>query len=357
MTSFSFADIYSSAHFSIDPAMMALRQKSADKLLANLSKTDRLGLVRLHYRLPDIAFAERLVNVFHEDDNTFSAVGNQRELVILSTALLAAAIEQGDSAAALAVVTGSFAGARAAEVCPELGEWAKTKLHAAALDQSARMRLPLGFSAPQKGGASALIEAWAPGPDLPRLVPIVRQLDQESIAGSSALTELVKAAEEIDSKVEGLRGELEMLWWQVGGYSSLLEVPYADLAKPAVPILAGAELASLTRTTIGRAAVGALIQLRLRDCKVKKSLEVSETVDAAISVGFPAPKDRATDSVEDLVPLHTSLDLSRTVGAGMAWHEGLKKKAGLSASLVRTSLEFGMQMYRETLMLTWLAAI
>src|SRR5258708_36881217 len=110
MTNFTFGDIYRSAQFSLEPSNMALREKSANRFLSQATFDDRLGLVRLHLGLGTPAFRDRLVQVFHDDDPTFSIVGTEGEIVILSTGLVASAIDSGDSNTALALVTGSFAG-------------------------------------------------------------------------------------------------------------------------------------------------------------------------------------------------------------------------------------------------------
>ena len=128
MTDFTFADIYRSAQFTLQPANMALREKSAQAFLGQFKFDDVIGLVRLHFGIQTPSYRDRLVEVFRTDDPTFSIVDGEREITVLSTGLLASIIRSPSAHAALSLVTGSFAGHRVAEIAPHLSEWAKEKL-------------------------------------------------------------------------------------------------------------------------------------------------------------------------------------------------------------------------------------
>ena len=156
----TFADIYRSAHLSIEPSIMTLRQTSADRFVEARSMEDILGLVKLHFGLPADPFRDRLIDFFRTEDSTFSVVENERELTALSTAVLASLIAGGDHVAAIALIAGSFAGKRRAAICPHLTEWAKRKLNDLSVQERVGLnaRLP-EYPASQPSKAVAQIDA------------------------------------------------------------------------------------------------------------------------------------------------------------------------------------------------------
>jgi hypothetical protein len=349
MNSYNFADIYRSAHFSLEPANMALRQKSADRFLSERNVEDCLGLVRLHLGLSAPAFRDRLVKVFHDDDGTFSIVGTDRELVILSTGLLASIVKSGDIQTALSLVTASFAGRRAASICPELAEWAKAQLLDAAV-HNRRSALAAGarISKFEKSKVPAQVDAWLPAPDFPKLAPILKQISQDTEAYTAAVSDSAnKALEAVISEFHELREELEILWWNVGGYSTQLNMPFSEIPTKLVPLLSGIELAGLTRSTAGPAAVGALIQLKLKACNVPAVSTIADAVDSAAREDVAVPSVPDSHALSDLCPLLMAITLRRTTGDGPAWHGAFKQRAGVEASAQLPTLDLAMQIFRE----------
>lgn len=349
MSSYNFADIYRSAQFSLDPANMTLRQKSADRFLEAPSFEDRLGLVRLHLGLSAPAFRERLIEVFHFDDGTFSIVDSDRELVILSTGLLASIVKSGDLQAALALVTASLAGQRVGSICAELTEWAKAQLYESAVqsrhgDPGASVRIPK-FG---KSKVPAEVDTWLPAADFPKLAPILKQMSQDTEAYTAAVGDRAnKAIDFLVADLRELREELEMLWWNVGGYSTHLKQPFGELPKALVPLLSGIELAGLTRSAVGPAAVGALIQLKLRACDVAPASTISDVVNAAVQAAVVVPNLQDGHQLSDLCPLLTAIALRRTTGEGTAWYGAFKQRTGVDASAELATLDLAMQIFRE----------
>lgn len=352
MGTITFGDIYRSAQFSLQPASMELRQKTADRLLKSPTFDDYVGLVKLHLGLPEATFRDHLVGEFQTDDGTFSIVEGDRELIVLATALLAAIIKSGNEHAALALVAGSCAGKRVAVIRPDLAEWAKSLLYEFAIkgrdrDVAARTRIPL----PEQRDSGAMIDSWAAAPNLATIAPLLAHINEtaeaDAVAGSTNAT---KAIDVLVDEVRDLRQELEMLWWNVGGYSKQLNKPFTDIPKVLVPILAGVELAAMTRSAVGPAGIAALILLRIRACAVPVSLTIAESVDAAVTASVTVPKDSDINSIGPLCPLLIAMNLRQTVGDGIAWHGAFKKLTGIEASDELPSLDMATQIYRELLL-------
>jgi type IV secretory pathway TrbD component len=353
MTKYNFADIYRSAQISLEPATMALRQKAAEQFLKGRSFDDCVGLAKLHLGLPAPEFRDRLVEVFRTEDGTFSIMGNDRELTVLSTGLVAAIVIDGDLATALALVSGSFAGTRVAQICPELAEWAKAQLIELAVRERNR-NLESSLQVPKPGPSKipAQIDAWIPQPqDLPKLAPILKEMCQETEAFIGIGTDRAnKNAALLVNELRGLREELEMLWWNVGGYSTQLSTPFSELSKALVPVLAGIELAGMTQGKGGPAAIGALIQLKLKACKVAASAKIVDTVNAAVKASVVAPNLPEGDPLAELCPLLTAVKLRQSVGDSVAWTEAFKTQTGIDATTEMSTLDLAMQVYREMLL-------
>ncbi len=55
-----------------------------------------------------------------------------------------------------------------------------------------------------------------------------------------------------------------MLWWHVGGWSRLLDKPFAELDLGLAAVLAGVDMADMSRSAAGPAATPAILQGLLR---------------------------------------------------------------------------------------------
>jgi hypothetical protein len=290
--------------------------------------------------------------VFHEDDATFSVVGDERELTILSTGLLASAIKAGDGRAALAVVTGAFAGMRVALICPELAEWAKGRLVEIAVSKRQRdLNAVVRTPAHAKSNLPGQVDAWLPAADFPKLAPMLKLAGQEIDALASALYSRTSGGlSAVIDEIHELREELEMLWWNVGGFSTQFSKPYASIPKPVIPILAGLELAALTRSKFGPAAIGALIQLKLKACKATGAFTVSGVIQESAATAVEVPDLADADMLSGLCPLLTAMHYRRTIGEGAAWNGAFKARTGIDANAEMPALDIAMQAYREVLL-------
>lgn len=353
MNSYNFADIYKSAQFTLEPASMGLRQKSADRFLKAPTFEDGMGLVQIHLGMSVPAFRVRLVELFRTEDATFSIADNDRELVILSTGLLAALIAKGDSDIALALITGSFAGQRKASICPELVEWARTKLYETAV-QARERDLSTHIQAPkiQKSKAPAQFDTWPQDPQPAKLVSALKALSQETDASAAlAIDYASKAIGAMAHEIRDLREQVEMLWWNVGNHSSQLSKPFSDIAKKAVPILSGLELAGLTRSNVGPVAIGALLQLKLKACEVGKSCKVVDAVNAVAELPVVVPTISDSTVTSKLCPLLSAYGMRVSAGDGSSWAQAFKNQTGFDASTEISALDLAMQSYREALLL------
>lgn len=348
----NFADIYRSAHLSVEPSIMTLRQTSADRFFKARSLEDILGLVKLHFGLAAAPFRGRLIDYFRTEDNTFSVIENERELTALSTALLASLIAGGDRVAAVALTAGSFAGKREASICPNLTEWAKQKLCELSVQERAGLNSEIPqYPTSEPSKAIAQIDTWVKTPEINALAPILKQLGSELTASKAAeATYLPVAFSNLSRQMTSLQEELSMMWWNVGGYSSQFNIPFQELKKSTVPILVGVELAELTIGRVGPAAIGALAQIKIKACKVSSPITLEVAVESAVDSSVRIPELEDTAAASDLCPVITAIRLRKSVGTGIGWTNAFKTKTGFAASVEFSPLDLAMQMYREMLL-------
>ena len=141
-----------------------------------------------------------------------------------------------------------------------------------------------------------------------------------------------------------------MLWWNVGGYSSQLAIPFQELKKAAVPIFAGAELAELTVGKLGPAAIAALVQIKIKACKVSSPITLEDAVDAAVAASIKIPDLDDTAAVSDLCPVMLAIRLRKSIGTGIGWTNAFKIKTAFAGEVEFAPLDLAMQLYREMLL-------
>jgi hypothetical protein len=171
-----------------------------------------------------------------------------------------------------------------------------------------------------------------------------------------------------DARVAALERELSVvgeetniLWWLVSGFSRDQNAPWTTVGGLATPILAGKELADLTRAIPGPVSAAAFIDrvispvvsARPKASKVKEAVEI-RLKDAIDGIKRPwrehhAPK-QFESGLEDLMPISNGLRLSLTVPEGADWSAAFENGTKLvrDAALRPTALAY--QMYLECLL-------
>lgn len=352
MAGFNFADSYRAAGLNPGPDILRLRQEPFDRLREDISASLAVDLTRLYFGLSVPRGTEWFRAIFGEADPSFSLIDNQREAAVLAAGLLSAAIEDGKTYAALALLTTSAAGLRRPAVRPELLDEARHAISVEAI--ATRKRNPSNpdqIKAPTKSKLPTDAATLAQSGDWGKTAALFKQVSDEAYEATKVLAnQTASVIRPLAADVADLAEEVEMLWWHIGGWSRFLEKPFAELKPALAAVMAGLDLADLSRTLAGPAAAPAILQRTItigRKGKVLK-LTIKDAVDALSSEALESlPLDEALGSVPDICPVLTAFAKASEIGAGIGWHGAYTKTTGLEPSASFQPLDLALQVYRE----------
>lgn len=135
--------------------------------------------------------------------------------------------------------------------------------------------------------------------------------------------------EKVDLRIVKLEREMaivseesNMLWWLVSEYSRDRNEPWKKVGALATPIVAGKELADLTRVVPGPVAAAAFLDRIIRfsdSSKSTKPISLKEAAESTTRSWRETNQFEAGPGVEDLAPVNKALKLSLTVSDGDDW--------------------------------------
>jgi hypothetical protein len=358
MTTLNLADRYRAAGLNPGADTLGLRQGPFDELRKAIKAERAVELTRLYFGLMSPAGTEWFRDPFHTADQSFSMVDNKREVAVLAACLLDAGFEDGKTVCALAPLAAAAAGARQPEAAPQL----LTHLERSLAEKAIRARQrehgePNEIKAPAMStlptDQAALTQAIAN--DWSKAAGFIKQASDESMEAIKRLaTQVANVVKPLHADVADLREEVEILWWHIGGWSRILDVPFSKLPTPTAAALAGLDVAELSGTLQGPAAVPALIQRTIaagREGKLGQGT-IKEAVDGlpegALEKLAPA---EALAYLPDICPVLTAFAKARETGAGSAWHAAFRKSSGLTEEVGFRTLDLAMQVFRERMLL------
>jgi len=354
---FNFADSYRAAGLTIGPDILRMREDPFKKLRQTIDPRIAIDLVRLYFDLDVPRGTDWFRDAFSEADPSFSLIDNAREVAVLAAGLLEGAADDGKVYAALATLTTAVGGFRQPAVRPELIEGMRVTIQTKALsNRQDPPANPKQIKRLSNSSVQAELEALTQSPDLARACALLKQASEESSAATKALiSQVLSVVQPLATQVLTLREEVEMLWWHIGGWSRMLEKPFAELDVGLAAVLAGIDMADMSRSATGPAAAPAVLQRTLlagREVNTTR-IAIKDAVDA-----LPEAKlDLLTlaeelVSVPDVCPLLTAFAKAKQVGVSPAWHKVFAKATGLEAeSVCLAPLELAMQAHREQLLL------
>lgn len=316
------------------------------------------ALIRLAFKtrqLPASNSLQLMRDVFTEQDETFPAQGNDREMQILAGASLAAIMEDdGDVAccAALAVTTTSMAGGRRAELPMDLN----------GLAENALLRLAEGNR--QRPDITTYAEGRVIKVDYEKAVAKIREIpNADGFAQAFALVgESVRSAisfsanrqaaamKAVDKFIQLQDEELQMLWWFIGQRSQDYACAFDAVPSEAQPLVLASELADATNVLPGPPSVKAL--LSRSGIKERKKITIPAAVNSAKPEWLQEKIGEDTHSPVT-TPLHDAFRRQLETGAGDAWVAGWAAATGISESLALPLLTLGTLFYRERLLIAF----
>ena len=350
-----FAKWYTEVSVGDDGGRREARWESVTKLVSNVQLEDLEALLQLCFRgriIPDAQTMSKLFEPFVESDPTFDIAQNERELRILAGASLVVLMENlsqswGDEAA-LGVCTAGLCGQRTHDLPQDLVALAETAIRRRAEANRAR---PKVYSEPEalqiKVNVDQVTEKLEESFDSNAVAQALANLGTLVQSRVTTLTKRqASAMKSLEHFLDIQDEELEMLWWLMGEYSTSYGCSFAKVPAKARALVVAAELADMTKVLPGPAAIAALMARAGLSDKRKTGIvsvvnAVSETwLGEHVSVKYTSPL---------VTPLHEAVKRRLETGENEAWVAGWAAVAGLPGALEMSSLDIGMQFYRESL--------
>ena len=343
------------------PAELVSRRMEAAPAVLEVVTNERVTtLVRVAFGLAKPGEATFLVEGFSDADLTFHLVGDDEEVKLLATAVLAEMIEApGPLAAtcALAVVTASFGGVRPLVHEPGLTVRAAERL---ADFQAASSRLPTD--------RKTIRELLDVDNEVQAIKGVIMAQQIATIAtnAAQAIETLAKYVVEVEraalvrenvllAHVRALETETRLQWWVTSRWSEERGKPFRDVEPAAAAILAGIELADRGGKALGVASALALLDMVLEPTARQGMMEPIALASAAtgpgidwrreLSEGLAASLDSA------LVPITLAMALAADSNDEEDWIPRFRRATSLDATSAITPMHLARQVYLERLLM------
>jgi hypothetical protein len=181
----------------------------------------------------------------------------------------------------------------------------------------------------------------------------------ENVASKRASNAIVSEEPENDSKLRKLESELNIvaeetniLWWLISEYSRDRAVSWKTLKLQAASIIAGKELADLTRVIPGPVAATAFLDriMRFSDSRnSKKNIKVMHAIESTPLEWRKHYPLEHTDLV-DLMPIGQGLKLSLTIADGDDWSGVFQKGTVIEANSEMKPMVLAYQVFLERML-------
>jgi hypothetical protein len=332
MIHIDFADWYKAAGLQPVAEDLPKRWEGIEKY--EPSSADLIHLAELFYNLgaPTEAFLQAFRKPLHEADLTFSMSNNGVELRVLAGAALVDRMTRGSNEtamlAALSLVTASFQNLRTSHAVPAIPALAAKYLANQTVDRGKR-QLDEKSSTPSQ---QALVAVAALG---------------------SPHSEFVGEFFRMQTEVAIVGEESNMLWWLFGERSRDTNQLWKELGVPATSLIAGKELADLTRLLPGPVAAEAFLDKIIRAANVTTPVSIGIR-DAINSLDNEWRKTfilAAEETSLDLVlPLTCGVRLSLNSADKNGWKSAFANMAGVPEKSKLPPRHLSHQMYQERLL-------
>ena len=323
-----FAEWYRSA--GIEPNSEALPKRWAAIEEYEVGPAEVVSLTQLFYELgePKEEFIAAFRGPFQKADAAFPMRGNDREMIVLAGAELVGVIERASrdvaDLAALSLVCAGAQNLRPGPAVPEIPE-----LAARCLSERATSR--------------ALPDTESNGGEL------CEAISKLEAPHNLLAVELQKLQFELAIVAE----ETNMLWWLVSEHSRDLNRAWRKLPVSARCLVAGKELADLTRVIPGPIAATAFLDRVIRSGRTKCPTAVS-TSDAVnetpVEWRQEYEKKSYPSELEDIVPISHGIRLSLSAPDKDTWLPMFAKATGISPDSKSAPHTLAYQMFLETLL-------
>lgn len=357
MAEFNFGDNYRAAGLTVSADTIRMRQEAFETLRKAMDVQTALDLSRLYFGLVVPRGTDWFRDAFGTSDPSFSMIDNEREAAVLAAGLIEAAVGDGNTYAGLAAVATAVGGLRSPKVRPALIAELQTALTSSAA--KARHRGVIEIAAiknPAATKAGAEAATLAQSGDWAKTAALFKQVSDESSSSIKTLaSQVAGVVKPLIQQAAELREEVDMLWWHLGGWSRAFDRPFADMDPGLAAVLAGMDLADLSRTVHGPAAAAAILlrTVSLGRADMATAIKFQQCVDALGEEDLARlDLEDALKVVPDICPVLAAFMKAREAGHSPAWHASYAKATGLKADAAMTPSALAMQVYRERQLLS-----
>jgi len=187
------------------------------------------------------------------------------------------------------------------------------------------------------GGAQGARTA-VPVPEMPKIAARYienRTGKRASIPAGTAKEEPAPRIEKLERELTIVGEESNMLWWLVSEYSRDRNQSWKKVGLSATSIIAGKELADLTRIIPGPVAAAAFLDrmVRLSDsAESAKPISVKEAIEKTPREWRDQHAFKPAGGLDDLAPINNAIKLSLAVSDGDDWSPVFEKGTALEAN-------------------------
>lgn len=297
-------------------------------------RNEIVSLARLFYRLgkPSEEFLSAFRAPFQKADPAFPMRDNDQELVVLAGAELVDVIERAPTnladMAALSIVCAAAQNMRTSPAVVDIPEIATRYLGKRAIDRASH-----GDGNLQAGSNKTLFEA----------------LVKLGVPHDGLPAEFERLQRELAVVTE----ESNMLWWLFSEHSRDLKQSWDKYTVPAAALMAGKELADLTRVIPGPVAATAFLDRVIR-CAKSKPPNAILVVDALNNVTIEwrqgYAKENCPTELEDILPISHGVKISLTAPENNAWVSAFKPGTGIPSDSKIAPNVLAYQVFLERLL-------
>lgn len=345
MAQFNFIEAYKLLQPAADRGVVDARSAGFSQVVKDVSWSQIVDLSRLAFGLPYDAtvYDGWFQNPLHGSDPHFFVAQDPAEAGRVATLILRHFVAQGQTTAtqaALIALAASFAGKRSAFDNGELVSQSRDVIAASAKKGA--------LSAPSDkislSGASDFsklkTEMTTTFDAVHTSAFIEAAMEDIRTDAEEAVAELSEAYLALRQDNLRLAEEVDMLWWHVGDWSNILDIPRTSISKKSVSLVSGMDLGAMVKFSPGPyGAYGILKQSLGKECD-----KVTSLIDAVGGLEALQLARLKFDRTPDVFPVLTAL---RLASEGGDWADRFAKSAPDAASKKMTHFELAVQSYRE----------
>jgi hypothetical protein len=342
---FDFVEKYRLVDPSASREIVAARESAFRTIKPQATSTSRIhDLCRLAFQLPfdDSNYAVWFTQPIKDTDPHFVLAQDAAEAGRMATMILHDLTRSGSDKVAICILATSFAGRRNTFDNGAMLTCAREQISKSALRP--KMRAPsddivLRASAELKASRTALDQTVS--------AQTIRAVLDGSFSETVGSIDLINTAyQSLREDSLRLADEVDMLWWHIGDWSYILDVPRSSISAKSLPLVSGIDLGAMVKDLPGPYGVYGIINRTLGKAS-EKLVSIIECVEGLSGTQL---SKLVCKNAPDVFPLHTAMALA---AGGGDWKKTLKDMCPEIADLKLPQKDMATQAYRERTSITY----